>query len=162
MNEIVVLIDSGMTGAEVARRLGLSRERVRQVYKKVTGRPLPRVSTKAERSMDWLRARVVVTPSGCWEWSGGRNPVSGYGQTPENVAAHRVAWEIANGPIPDGQWVLHKCDNRPCCNPDHLMLGTQADNIADMKAKGRARPGYRRTPMAAVVPPTACAPGGAP
>ncbi|MGH7024521.1 MAG: HNH endonuclease signature motif containing protein [Caulobacteraceae bacterium] len=52
--------------------------------------------------------------------------------------AHRLAWELANGPIPDGLLILHKCDNPVCCNPDHLFLGTAADNHADCAAKGRA------------------------
>jgi hypothetical protein len=51
--------------------------------------------------------------------------------------AHRVAWTLANGPIPAGMHVLHTCDNPPCCNPGHLWLGTQADNMADMARKGR-------------------------
>lgn len=58
--------------------------------------------------------------------------------------AHRVAWETANGrPVPDGLHVCHRCDTPPCVNPDHLFIGTDADNIADMIAKGRD---YRGTP----------------
>ncbi len=51
--------------------------------------------------------------------------------------AHRASWQISFGPIPDGLQVLHTCDNPPCCNPAHLFLGTQLDNIYDMCAKGR-------------------------
>jgi hypothetical protein len=50
---------------------------------------------------------------------------------------HRIAWELASGPIPNGMLVLHRCDNRPCCNPKHLFLGTHADNVRDMLAKKR-------------------------
>ena len=51
--------------------------------------------------------------------------------------AHRVAWVLYRGKIPRGKKVLHRCDNPPCCNPEHLFLGTQADNVADMVTKGR-------------------------
>jgi len=56
---------------------------------------------------------------------------------------HRVMWEHLNGPIPSDMVVMHTCDNRACCNPDHLELGTQADNVRDMMKKGRARTGKR-------------------
>lgn len=52
---------------------------------------------------------------------------------------HRVAWELANGPIPDGMVIMHRCDNPPCVELSHLVLGTQKENIADKYAKGRAR-----------------------
>lgn len=89
-----------------------------------------------------FRSRVDVRGvDDCWEWSAGRVS-AGYGAVWDNSIgrhrhAHRLAWEIVNGPIPDGQWVLHRCDNPPCCNPSHLFLGTQADNDADRTAKGR-------------------------
>lgn len=79
----------------------------------------------------------------CWIWTGSTS--EGYGQI--NVGggdgrhdwAHRVSWEIHHGPIPDGLWVLHRCDNPSCVRPDHLFLGTVADNNRDMIAKGRHR-----------------------
>lgn len=89
-----------------------------------------------------LWSRVKVQPSGCWEFQGYRHWESGYGQigTGEDrkiTATHRAAWMVTYGAIPDGLFVLHKCDNRPCCNPDHLFLGTHTDNMRDMWAKGR-------------------------
>jgi len=85
-------------------------------------------------------------PASCWEWSGSRN-ADGYGYlrvgsqrdgTRSRVLAHRLAWMLAHGgAIPGGLFVLHRCDNPPCCNPAHLFLGTNADNVADMLAKGR-------------------------
>jgi len=74
--------------------------------------------------------------------------VGGYGYINidgKDTKTHRFAWELANGPIPDGLWVLHHCDWPPCCQTDptegypdgHLFLGTHADNMADMVAKGR-------------------------
>ena len=79
----------------------------------------------------------------CIEWTGAKNS-HGYGhrkipKTRKNKTIHRTAWEEAYGPIPDGLWVLHKCDNPPCYNVDHLFLGTVLDNSRDMHSKGRGR-----------------------
>lgn len=82
----------------------------------------------------------VETPSGCWEWQHKFDPVGGYGLVQcdgKEFRCHRVSFEIFNGSIPSGMKVLHHCDNRPCIRPDHLFCGTDADNVADMDAKGR-------------------------
>jgi hypothetical protein len=71
---------------------------------------------------------------GCWFWNGTLS--NGYGKMGRQLA-HRLSWEAFNGPIPDGLFVLHKCDTPPCVNPDHLFLGTHGDNVRDCLAKGR-------------------------
>lgn len=83
-----------------------------------------------------------VTKSGdCWEWKAGTT-AAGYGEfmfRGKMLYAHRVAYELHFGPIPAGKKVRHKCDNPPCCRPDHLLIGTQADNVRDMIERGRDR-----------------------
>ena len=88
---------------------------------------------------------LIAEGDGCWLWMGYRMP-RGYGQLSvdgRRVLAHRRAWVLANGPIPDGSQVLHRCDNPPCVRPSHLFLGTHLDNIADRHTKGREAKGDR-------------------
>ena len=95
-----------------------------------------RVSAKGNETV-W--SRLASDPeTGCRPWMGTRNR-NGYGLLNLTLCTHRLAWELANGPIPRGLLVLHHCDNPPCCNPDHLFLGTHADNAADRTRKGRTR-----------------------
>lgn len=96
-------------------------------------------ASRAERSSHpeikfW---KYVNKTEGCWLWAGGQS--KGYGQinTPEKKYAHRFSWEIHNGPIPAGMCVLHKCDVPFCVRPDHLFLGTDADNSRDRIQKRR-------------------------
>lgn len=106
------------------------------------GDPLwePKRTTLEERF--WAKVRKT---DDCWTWTAGGD-VDGYGAFSRNrqpVKAHRYSWELHFGPIADGLWVLHRCDNPRCVRPDHLFLGTHTENMADMKRKGRSQRGER-------------------
>lgn len=94
------------------------------------------------KETDLARFYAATRPSenGCRVWTRALFGAGGYGAfwlNGKTVVAHRVAFEIANGPIPEGLLVRHKCDNRPCVNPEHLELGTHADNANDAMVRGR-------------------------
>lgn len=118
------------------QRLGESRRaelpEMRRIMRKVV--------TLAER----FHFKVIKTDY-CHEWNGYLMP-NGYGQIRafgKAMLTHRVAWILANGEIPGGQYVLHRCDNRRCVNPDHLFLGSFDDNMEDMVSKRRQAHGER-------------------
>ena len=103
------------------------------------------------RSRYWSTARrtpvterfwqYVHKTEACWLWTGVKDG-NGYGMIQDTSAgralrAHRVSFEMAYGPIPEGKIILHECDNPPCVNPKHLRCGTKRDNALDAVAKGR-------------------------
>jgi hypothetical protein len=104
-------------------------------------RPIPPVGAL---ELGRFRAKIHRSET-CWEWTAGCF-TNGYGQfqlAGQPYMAHRIAWTLENGPIPDGLSILHRCDNKLCVRPDHLWVGTHDDNMADMAEKGRAASGDR-------------------
>lgn len=118
------------------------------------------IAGRGRQSTDlgWLHAYASATgfdarfwartdkTEGCWIWTGGRGratrPGFVYGQVkirPQRFATHRISWALVNGAIPRGMCICHRCDVPLCVNPDHLFVGTQADNLRDAWEKGRAR-----------------------
>lgn len=104
----------------------------------------PRVGRKPVPPEQRFWPKVSKTDS-CWLWMGAKiqDGYGSFGFGEKVVSAHRVSWELHNGPIPNGLCVLHKCDVRNCVNPDHLFLGTRDDNMADRNRKGRQARGEK-------------------
>jgi hypothetical protein len=99
----------------------------------------------ARQSMEARFWSKVRKSDSCWGWVGPRT-VYGYGafwRDGQNRHAHRVSFELANGSVPEGLFVLHHCDNRSCVRPDHLYVGTHLDNMRDRNARGRTARGDR-------------------
>lgn len=103
----------------------------------------------------WSHLDKSSSPKGCWLWLLGRDR-GGYGKTKHqgrSWRSHRLAWSLRNGPIPEGLQVNHSCDVRLCCNPAHLTVGTQKDNIKEAVSRGRMasgdRQGLRKNPASA-------------
>ncbi len=123
--EVLVVNPGGYIGSSTAREVD---------YARTLGLP---VRWLADHDF-WSKVSVTDT-QGCWEWQGTRLP-TGYGRFKSQGAtfyAHRFSYSLRNGPIPPREVVLHSCDNPPCVNPAHLSAGSQAENLRDMRRKGR-------------------------
>lgn len=88
-------------------------------------------------------------PNGCWIWMGGVRNADGYGLISLSAVCsskltHRISFVLHRGPIFNGVCVLHRCDNPPCVNPDHLFLGKEVDNVHDMLKKGRHKTPFKK------------------
>ncbi len=100
---------------------------------------------KTEHPQESLNVRfhkqyIIESETDCWIWTGSSTKHQGYGVIKDKCKtklAHRVSWELHNGPIPDGLNACHHCDTPACVNSDHLFLGTQKDNMHDAVKKGR-------------------------
>lgn len=100
------------------------------------------MAARPYRTLAWAFDHYAIPEpmSGCWLWSGTLGPIHGYGQIRiANVlwCAHRLSYTVHYGEIPPGLMVLHRCDTRPCVNPDHLYLGTAKDNVRDALVRNR-------------------------
>ena len=92
----------------------------------------------------WKRVSKPDDPDKCWQWTGGKSSL-GYGDMMiegKRIGAHRFSYQLHHGPIPEGMWICHHCDNPKCINPDHLFIGTHQDNSNDKIKKGRDVQGF--------------------
>lgn len=102
----------------------------------------PRSIHHSSKTVEQCFWEKVVKKEWCWEWTGSTRYGYGYlfrqiDRKIVTISSHRISWQIHNGSIQEGMQVLHRCDNPPCTNPEHLFLGTQRDNMADKVFKGR-------------------------
>lgn len=114
----------------------------RDIYK-------PKPSDRGSIEERFWRKVARAAPDECWEWQGSRKPANygsiwGGAKIGKVLLAHRVSYEIHNGPLPDGAVIMHTCDNPPCCNPAHLVLGTHKVNAEDKVEKARHSFGENR------------------
>lgn len=125
------------------------RARAAALWRRLHSKPREQ-KTRTQLIVERLFNRCTLNPvNSCLEFPFALTGGYGQVQMPDRrrcYSAHRLAWEYYHGPIPDGLWVLHKCDNKICVLREHLFLGTHCDNMADCYRKGRLRPGSKLTP----------------
>lgn len=127
-------------------RLGTAADNARDMMSKGRRRNAPNTTIPYERPNGptiaerfYAKISTIPTENGCLEWTAGlRNGYGYFNPDGINVYAHRFAWELVNGPIPDGMYACHHCDNRKCCNLEHIFIGSPTDNAYDMIEKGRS------------------------
>jgi len=141
-----------LTLEECGARVGITRERVRQILNTHAPKDYKdqhHIYMLAQRKAQfWDRVNITADPDECWEWTMSRYP-SGYGHhglrvLDRSTYAHILAFALANNGIRARNWVLHHCDNPPCCNPNHLYDGTPMDNAQDRERRGRGGSGKRK------------------
>ena len=116
--------------------MGVSRDVIRRVLNELN---LKHPETPKYSIMDVL-SKINKDKSGCWNWTGPKAN-NGYGRISfqnEHLIAHRLVYKLLKGEIPKGMNLCHSCDNPQCCNPDHMFIGTQKDNMIDCLKKNRS------------------------
>lgn len=124
-------------------RLGSTKDQTKGA---LAGQVKPTRQTDTERFMSFVVKSQDA--KGCWLWDGARSGAGSYGffwLDKELIGAHRASHILFKGPIPDGQVVMHSCDDRQCVNPEHLSAGSHRDNSLDMVAKGRSMRGDKNS-----------------
>jgi len=152
--EIHRRVSGGETHREVAKYFGILRVTVTAIargksYKRLNLPPTKTIGFLAYRGAgleEKLHAGYEINhETGCWDWV--RSTIGGgYGVITwkrQHIHAHRLSYELINGPIPDGLHVLHSCDNPKCCNPEHLRVGTVKENMQDMRERMRGTLGEK-------------------
>lgn len=146
---VYLYISTDKTLDEIGKEYGVTRERIRQIismFGDVHKLPKPKISKEDKdkfrenkRIRDFWSKVSVGEDDECWEWQGYKRSITGYGAANRKLesSAHRASYKLTYGSIPDGMWVLHKCDNPPCCNPNHLYLGDAKDNAVDRETRNR-------------------------